>query len=435
VRGGILAAISAASGASNGTLQLPQRFQDWIGGNLITVVDGVITLGFTAASLVPFPAYTDLYVNASAADDTGNGLTAGTAKQFIRSAITVGNALGSAYKINILGGTLGTAAGLYPRGRNHHDGTSPVVPTQPCWYAGYGGRVQILCGTNGTWTLDTGTTYRRTTPTQPITRVVDLLNNNADGVPALLTEVASAAICRTTPGSWYDSGTNTYVNRGDAAAVTNNNTHCVISTVGHGLRNSTNGNTWITGIEFIGGTDGCIHLEGNASGRVLIQDCNVYYAKGSGGSIDAVQSLDVQMAVLERVRSYLPDKDAFNFHSQSASIPQAVLIDCWARESGYYPTNTSCNGPTVHDGGALLDIRGDYARNHGASCAHINTNTIAAHIGTSALSDYGDEDRGGATGQAAGVGFIALTGSTLYRYQCTGTAVASGGTLVDITIA
>lgn len=408
------------------TISLPTRIADLIGGQLITVVNSTITLGFTPSALVPLPGTvgnTNYYVDVNAPNDTADGLTPATPKGFIYSAITLGNTAAVPYTINIV-------PGVYPRGRNHHNGTTAVVPTQPCRFTSTG-VVTIVGGTNGTWTLDTGTTWRRTLT--GTAECIDIVNNDADGDPIRFTKAVDLATCRATPGTWFDNGTNTYVNRTAGDAVTNTNTAVLVQSTAGGLKNSTNGNTWFENIRVIGSTDGCFKLGGNATGRVYLKDCEAHYSTNTAGDTDGVQSLDVQLVVLERCIASHNDKDGFNFHTANAILPAAVLVDCKARENGTFITNTSCNGPTIHDGGALLDIRGTYKKNHGASCAHITASTVAAHIGTSATDDYGDEDRGGATGQAAGVGFAALTGATLYRYACTGNAVTDGGTLVTMS--
>jgi hypothetical protein len=430
----LVRSISAGGGASNGTLQLPQRIQDLIGGNLITVVNGVITLGFTPSALAPVTPINTFYVDVDAANDSGNGLSDSTPKGYIHSAVTLANAGGQPARIVVDG----TGGKVYPRGRNFHNGTTLIVPTVPIHFVSTGGKAVIINNPNGTWTVHSGTTYRKTYT--GVTRCANLIADNADGTPVAFVELASAAaVVASTPaatsGAWYDSGTTVYVKRGDGAAVTNTNTATLLSTSGGGAANSTSGNSIFENFRFLGGNEGCLRLGNNATGRVYAADCEFHYAKVAGGDIDSVRARGIVLTILERCKSSVADKDAFNFNDSGGVISNAILVDCEGYENGYYPTNTSCNGPTMHGGGALLDIRGTYSRNHGASCAHIHTDSIGAHIGTSAVGDYGDEDRGGATGQAAGVGFIALTGSTLYHYACDGVKVASGGTLVDLAVA
>lgn len=411
-------------------VDLPANIAALIPGYSVRDINGTITIDWAPQDLVPLPAdigNATFYWNVNAANDSGDGLTPATAKGFLYSAFALGEAsAATSYSICMVGGTVG------PRGRNHHNGTTAVLPTKPFrLYSSDGTDVTLIAGTNGTWTLDQGTTYQRTL--SGCGEVVDLVNNDAYGAPLAFTKVGSQATCRSTPGSWYDSGTITYVNRGDAAAVTNTNTACLLQATAGGLKNTTSGNCWIENVRFVGGTDGCFKLGGNATGRVLLKNCSAFWSTNSAGDTDGVQALDIGLVVLDRCKGAWNDKDAFNFHTANSSVPKAVLVDCSAWENGRFATNTSCNGPTIHDGGKMLDIRGTYHHNQGASCAHINANTEAAHIGTSATNDYGDVARGGT--QTAGIGFAPLTGSTLYTRSCTGTTTAAlGGTLTPLSL-
>lgn len=408
-----------ASGGATGVVQLPQRAADMIGGQLVSVVNGVITLGFTPSALVPMPALTQYYVRTTGSD-ANNGLSVGSPKLTMDSAITAGNAAAVPFAIDM-------GPGLFPRT------SATVVPTQPCKITGAGPTTTIeYTGSNHNWSLDTGTTWRATFTTTSVCRVLDWLNYNSDGFPTALAAVGSLATCRATPGSWFDTGSILYVNRLDGATVTDANTVALLNSVA-GRTSSTSGNFWIQNMMLLGGSEGNIRAQGNATGKVYVSDMMLGYARGTVRDADALRVLDVLLTVGERITTYSPDKDGLNNHSANASIPAMVLVSCKSTESGFYPLNTSCNGPTTHDAGVLLDIFGSYSRNHGSSCAHINTNTIGVHVGTTAIDDYGDIDRGGT--QPPNTGYAALTGATLYRYGCVGNAIALGGTLVDMTLA
>lgn len=409
---------------ANGTVDLPARFRALIGGNNVGMQNGNVVLRFSPSALVPVTPVNTYYVDINAADDSANGTTVATPKKSIHAAITLANAAGVASQVFIEG----TGGKIYPRPNSFHNGTATVTPTVAIRFVGTGGTPIALGAVDQTWTADSGTLWRVTlgNVTQ---QVIDMVNLDSNGFPTQYTKMATKVDCQNTPGSWFYSGSALSVNRLAADQATNANTRLITSSMA-APQCSTSGNTRYENISFIGGSNSAVRCTGNPTGKVYFGDCSFSYSVTAGA--DGLQCEDIGLVVAERWRGYKNAKDGMNGHSANASIPALVSVDGWAFENGTDVTNTSCNGPTVHDGGALLDIRGFYGRNYGASCAHINTNTIAAHIGTSALNDYGDVARGGA--QPAGTGFVALTGATLYRYACSGFALASGGTLTDLSL-
>ena len=107
----------------------------------------------------------------------------------------------------------------------------------------------------------------------------------------------------------------------------------------------------------------------------------------------------------------------------AAAVPYTVNI-----AAGWYPraNGFSNNGATIHDAGVMLDLNGRYFKNYGGDYAHANASTIAVGVCTQTYGSYGDLDRpSGIT--RPGSGFVALSGSTIYKYDCVGADQVDGG--------
>lgn len=414
------------------TVQLPQVFQDLIGGNLIRVVNGELTRDFTPSDLVSFPGgHTVLYCDV----DTGSDANPGTQlskKKSIHACITAGNALSVPGVDVMIAGGVGK---VYARTNSFDSGSGIVVPNKPFRFIADGGAVWVPASIDRTWALDSGTTYIASFNPAAVVRVLDLLNLTDKGYPTALTSVGSAGAAQSTPGSYYNNGTTSVrVNRIDGLAVTNKNTVLQLNSLPN-ARNASSGNTAFIGLTLLGGNDGALHLSGNATGDIYIEDCMVAYARGPTGSrdIDNIVALDVRKVVALRPKGYVADKDAFNFHIANSTVASVVICEAEAWDNGFFASNTSCNGPTGHDGCKMLVYKGNFGRNHGASLAFINPGTEAACIGTSATGDLGDVDRGGS--QPAGVGYCSLTGAVMYMYGTVGDRQEAGGTFVELETA
>jgi len=417
-------------GGGTGLIQLPARIRDLINGPIFAGADRQFNLGFSPASLVPLPGSveTTQYFVSPAGSDSNNGTTWALAKRSINAAITLGNTAAVPYRVNIAAGT--TAAGAYDRNQSFTNGATAVIPTQSCRFVAYGG--QVICHTGGalTWTLESGTTYQATRSN--VGRVIDWLANNQYGDPTGLTLVASLAICRATPGSWYTDNVTVYVTRSDGAVVADANTSALLHNV-NGIVAPSSGSMWLEGITQLGGSAGNLRMVNNATGKVYARDCKFLFAnEGTNHAAHAVQGQDIGLAVLERCSAAYADNDGFNFHSNAGSVPKAVTVDCLGYENGQWAANVSCNGLTGHDAGAYLDIRGRYTRNHGGDCAFTNPSTVAACIGTLSVNGYGDVDRGGAVPPNSG--FHSINTATMYLYLTTGSRlVESAGQFLDLS--
>lgn len=177
---------------------------------------------------------------------------------------------------------------------------------------------------------------------KPPMRVVDRSWSDADGVGRDLVNVASAAGCNSTPGSWYFTGTALYMNRTDSLTTTNQNTWALLykSNIAYGT--TTQSDFWFEGIDFVGGrgTAGVAIRTGTAAlQRCVIKDCTVSYAGGVGstdtnGFAASTSGFNGLMAFFDchTKGSY---KDGFNWHKPgSLTATRVVTVNCSDVDSG-----------------------------------------------------------------------------------------------------
>jgi len=373
-------------------------------GSVGITADALFDL-FSTARSAPANTY---YADAAKADDTGNGLTAGTAKKSIHACVTLGNASGAPFKVIV-------AAGSYPRANNISNGNS-VFPTQDCFFVASAGRV-----VTGTWddfaNLTADATYTNTysVATSNINRVVDRLASDRYGNMLDLMNVSSPAICNRTPNSWHYDGTKLYINRADGVLVTNANTRYYRSSTGNakitaniniGFSVADASSMWA----FEGGnTSACLNYSAPSLASsfkiVLANKCTFQYA----GGVNDTGAAGVKIDNLHGVAAFFECEadanysDGFNIHRSSVTGAKShmVTVNCTAYDNGRAPS-TSNNGWTSHEDCVGLDVAGIYRNNRGGTFRSINT-TLSWFVNPIVRDDQGDLTQGGAQWPAAWV--------------------------------
>lgn len=407
------AAVAAYGGAIEATHLIPERALLAFPGMRVVFVNGDARIVNDPRSFVPMPAIQASYwVNSLTGSDSANGAEKTPFKSIWR-AQSAANTGGVPTLINIF-------AGRYSRHTGFSNGNSPStatdIATVPVVYRTIGGEVTWYGGGDLTWSLDTGTTWKATR--NNVSRVYDFSVRNAKGDYAELAKASTVELCRTTPNSWFlDTGAGiVYVNRQDAAAVTNANTAALLNSVPC-LEMTTSGNMSLLGKwRFLGGSAGNVRLQGNATGRCYIENAAFQGVANSTGLVDSLTVLDVEAVVLNKCRFYGSAKDGANFHKQNNVIANALLVNCEGEENGLNVASASNNDVTTHDGGLLVEIGGDFTKSYGGNCAHADPGTLAVHIGTTAYDSYGDVARGGAA--LAGTAFHAINQARIVKIGC-----------------
>lgn len=120
----------------------------------------------------------------------------------------------------------------------------------------------------------------------------------------------------------------------------------------------------------ISGGNKCFYATLGLNEYIYIYKCSFHDCKtGNALTITGGNSYLVECEVYN---AYL---DGFNYHKNTTenTIPCAVEINCKAYNIGN-STNHSCNGSTIHDGGSIIRIGGEYHGCHGGNIADTGAN-------------------------------------------------------------
>ena len=120
----------------------------------------------------------------------------------------------------------------------------------------------------------------------------------------------------------------------------------------------------------ISGGNKCFYATLGLNEYIYIYRCSFHDCKN--GNALTITGGNSYLVECEVYNAYL---DGFNYHKNTTEnvIPCAVEIDCKAYNIGN-STNHSCNASTIHDGGSIIRIGGEYYSCHGGNIADTGTN-------------------------------------------------------------
>ena len=318
------------------------------------------------------PTGTAYYVS-TAGSDSNDGLTAGAPLRRIATAYNKADVV----EIRIAAGVYGVSSTQNMTKNISLIGSGTVI------YGGFVDPGTLTFALDGTYTH----TYKATRSNVGMVR--DTLSADANGDTASLTLRTSAADVEANPGSWYLDGSNVlWIRRADGAAVTDTNCRIYFSSVNRVVTFSGANTFYVENVQFEGG---------NLTGAVLVDyttgvptfygnGCSFKYCQGANGfsTYGAITYLQNCVAA----RNY---DDGFNYHLDGAFLPYAVEINCTGRDNG--SAADIDNGSSIHDGGSIVRLMGDYARNVGRNVHDVTSGTTSwnlgcyAHDSTSAVND------------------------------------------------
>ena len=316
-------------------------------------------------------ATTVAYVDWSRTDNTGDGLSWATAKRDIPGGIGLNPDI------------LYVRGGLYPRLARM---TSFSV-TKDMAIIAVGGPVVQGSLAKGTWALVAGKTK-----TYALTYMSGLTNVTSsvidtfvltNGSPSLLSYVASIDDVEATPGSFYHSGTVTYVHAADDRDLTKygDSLRLMQPVAGPIITWTGDYKLLMQGIEcWYGGTGGSDNVR-------LISDGTAHYGAtfynidcvfggcrdGAGGNGLAVR--DIGMCISERSSCVANRRDGFNYHygmiagaGGTTLAPHYIEIDCVANGNGLGGNEGNNQGSTAHENCVGFRIGGDYSWHTNGGC-------------------------------------------------------------------
>lgn len=377
------------------------------GGMLTAIGDAGVApeAVFDSKSTARSAPVTTYYHDPSRPDNSGNGLTLGTAKQTLSACITLGNASGQPYLI-------------YTEGVENFRATGPAGtdPTQDCAIVARTGHA--LFGTHDNFTLPT-----KTDPTYTnlyvgtlanVNRLVNRLVQNTDGnnvdyavYSAATHGSLTAALVAANASTGIDvlvvdsGGGKWYAIRADGAQPTPTNSRLYRSAVT--LFNfQSNVNIYLENLDAEGSSPIVVTRSVQQTvSKVFV--CKNVSAKYGGGVVDiGSRGFSIYnfkgMAYLYNCTAMANATDGFNFGDSVASGLQFVVVNPIANDNGRKfdqsgSTNQSCNGVTAHNGAVGMIIGGTALRCHGGAARFINT--VKVLLSGLRANDLGDVVFGG----------------------------------------
>jgi hypothetical protein len=179
-----------------------------------------------------------------------------------------------------------------------------------------------------------------------------------------------------TPNSYYiDSSNNIYVRTIDSRKPDD----FILCNLVNNAANATNvDNVYFENIKFTNTVD--ITTTSNNNAMFHAKGCDFFYGSNSNGLY--LKGVDF---IVQNCRAKFATRDGFNYHVSNGILSNGIEIDCEGKYNGRDGGNSN-NGSTMHDGGHILRIRGEYDHNHGPNVIDVNVGTKSLNIGVHAHS-------------------------------------------------
>lgn len=113
-----------------------------------------------------------------------------------------------------------------------------------------------------------------------------------------------------------------------------------------------------------------------AGNKFFAKDC--YFSIGSGGNALSIEGYDYN--ILQSCVAKHAARDGFNYHIKNGILPKVIEIDCIGFDNGRNGADQN-NGSTIHDGGQIIRIGGEYHNNGGPNVIDVNEGTVSVNIG------------------------------------------------------
>ncbi|UNP87055.1 hypothetical protein MNZ23_05490 [Staphylococcus equorum] len=238
------------------------------------------------------------------------------------------------------------------------------------------GKGKVLIGAHRdgvTW--NTNSTYSNVYQTNQtnVTEVVDY--NNIDDIK-FLTKRNSAQEVSDNAGSYYiNSSNNIYVRTHDDRVPDD---QILPNMFSDAVKITDNPKIYFENIRFTNSVKLTVTKSGN---KFYAKDC--YFSIGSGGNALSIEGYDYN--ILQSCVAKHATMDGFNYHVKNGILPKVIEIDCIGFDNGRNGADQN-NGSTMHDGGQIIRIGGEYHNNGGPNVIDVNEGTVSVNIGVHSYS-------------------------------------------------
>lgn len=218
-------------------------------------------------------------------------------------------------------------------------------------------------------------------------------------------QASSLDTCKTTPCSWFFSGTTLYINDYYEPNV-------IISTVRDGLsiEPTASRKLYFENIKFVGGR-WSVMLKNPSNGTLETCFNNCIFTM-TYGSYSNVRAISGHHLFFECEASF-SSRDGFSYSPATTDDLQFVEIGCFGINNGLQKTDSqsTSNGSTAHQGATGIRINGQYYNNWGANVGDVHDGTMSVNLGCVAKDSVGTT--------SYNEGFSAQQpGATMWLYNC-----------------
>lgn len=228
------------------------------------------------------------------------------------------------------------------------------------------------------WTQTAGKTITWQAARSTVARVYDTKFIDSYGDYQQLTQQVSIDAVDLNPGSWYSDGTTTYVSLSDSRQATNSFVRVYLSV---SFITAVNKTLYLEGLRLEGGR--LVDVTNATGFNFYAKNCTFKYGVTSNGGL-AIKGCDY--AFVQNCLSARNELDGFNYHINGGLNPKVIEVNCIGRHNGTSGDND--NGSTIHDGGTIIRVNGEYYGNVGPNVADVNTGTSSWNLGCTAYDSH-----------------------------------------------
>lgn len=135
---------------------------------------------------------------------------------------------------------------------------------------------------------------------------------------------------------------------------------------------------YVEGVTFVGGGYGVFRVTGNGVTKpnVYMKNCKIF-----GSLANSAVYLEGCNSILQNCEAASATDDGFGYHAKGAE-PTAIEINCHGHHNGV--EGGTDNGSTMHDGGSIIRVNGEYHHNLGPNVADVHATTASWNLGCKA---------------------------------------------------
>ena len=217
-----------------------------------------------------------------------------------------------------------------------------------------------------TWTVESGNTYKTT-----ISSVVEIIDINNYENPVFYKKVNGVSEVISEKGTYFIVGSDVYVH---PLNNTEPNDKILLNMLNNALELNNFENVYLENIKFTN----TFKMENNGQAGILnVLDCDFCFGSG-----DNAVSLNGDITFcFQNSRALHATKDGFNYHMRNGQLPKGLELECVGAYNGRDGGNSN-NGSTMHDGGKVIRVNGEYHHNHGPNVIDVNDGTQSLNVGT-----------------------------------------------------